>query len=438
MSQNVVRNIVSNNAVLHLPDGQTIELPVIAGTENEKAIDIAKLRSQTGYITMDPGYGNTGSCQSEITFLNGEQGILRYRGIPIEQLAEKASFVEVAYLIIYGKLPSQQELDAFTDDLNHHALLHEDMKHFFSAFSGHAHPMAILSAMVTSLSGYYSEASAVDPVGDPSVDAARLLSKIRTLAAFSYKKSIGQPFVYPKDSLSYCANFLRMMFAVPTRDYEPDPVVVDALNLLLILHADHEQNCSTATVRTVASSHANIYAFIAAGILALWGPLHGGANQHVIEMLERIRADGGDIKKYIEMAKDRNSGFRLMGFGHRVYKNFDPRATVIKHTCDKVLDKLGIHEPVLDLAKQMEEAALSDDYFIERKLYPNVDFYSGIIYRAIGIPVDMFTVMFALGRLPGWIGQWKELMDDPGHRITRPRQVYQGQTTADYVPVGNR
>ena len=438
MSHNAAREIVSNNAVLYLPDGQTIELPVLTGSENEKAIDIGKLRSQTGHITMDPGYGNTGSCQSKITFLDGEKGILRYRGIPIEQLADKASFVEVAYLIIYGKLPNQKELSAFTDELNHHAMLHEDMKHFFSSFSGQAHPMAILSAMVASLSGYYGEASAVDGMGDPDTNAARLISKIRTLAAFSYKKSIGQPFIYPKDSLSYCANFLQMMFGVPARDYEPDPVVVDTLNLLLILHADHEQNCSTATVRTVASSHASIYASISAGILALWGPLHGGANQKVIEMLERIRADGGNLRKYVDMAKDKNSDFRIMGFGHRVYKNFDPRATVIKNACDRVLDKLGIEDPVLDLAKQLEEVALSDDYFIERKLYPNVDFYSGIIYRAIGIPVDMFTVMFALGRLPGWIGQWKELMDDPTHRITRPRQIYQGQTAVDYVAIEQR
>jgi citrate synthase len=435
MSQSAVREIVSNNAVLYLPDGQTIELPVITGSENEKAIDIGKLRSQTGHITMDPGYGNTGSCQSEITFLDGEKGILRYRGIPIEQLAAKASFVETAYLIIYGHLPNQKELESFRYNLNHHAMLHEDMKHFFANFSGQAHPMAILSAMVASLSGYYGNA---EGVYDPDMNAARLISKIRTLAAFSYKKSIGQPFIYPKDSLSYCANFLRMMFAVPTRDYEPDPVVVDALNLLLILHADHEQNCSTATVRTVASSHSSLYASIAAGILALWGPLHGGANQKVIEMLELIRKDGGNVNKFVDMAKDKDSGFRLMGFGHRVYKNFDPRATVIKNACDKVLVKLGIEDPVLDLAKQLEEVALSDDYFIERKLYPNVDFYSGIIYRAIGIPVNMFTVMFALGRLPGWIGQWRELMADPDHRITRPRQIYQGQTEVNYIPMEER
>ena len=438
MSQAAAQVPVSKNAVLYLPDGQSIELPVITGTENEHAVDIGKLRPQTGYITMDPGYGNTGSCESRITFLDGEKGILRYRGIPIEQLAGKARFTEVAYLIIYGKLPNQQELDSFRDSLNHHALLHEDMKHFFSSFSGQAHPMAILSAMVASLSGYYTEASTTNGVSGPDLDAARLISKIRTLAAFSYKKSIGQPFIYPQDSLSYCANFLRMMFAVPARDYEPDPVVVDTLNLLLILHADHEQNCSTATVRTVASSHANLYASIAAGILALWGPLHGGANQKVIEMLERMRADGGNIKKFVDMVKDKDSGFRLMGFGHRVYKNFDPRATIIKNACAKVLDKLGIEDPILDLAMQLEEAALSDDYFVERKLYPNVDFYSGIIYRAIGIPVNMFTVMFALGRLPGWIGQWKELMEDPTHRINRPRQIYQGSTAVDFVPIEER
>ena len=438
MSLHSAHKPVSNDAILYLPDGQSIELPVLTGSEHEHAVDISRLRSQTGHITMDPGYGNTGSCQSEITFLDGEKGILRYRGIPIEQLAEKASFIEVAYLIINGKLPNQAELKSFTDNLNHHALLHEDMKHFFSSFSGHAHPMAILSAMVASLSGYYDEESVSGTDEDIEMNATRLLSKIRTLAAFSYKKSIGQPFIYPQDSLSYCANFLRMMFAVPARDYEPDPVVVEALNLLLILHADHEQNCSTATVRTVASAHASLFASVAAGILALWGPLHGGANQKVIEMLELIRADGGDLKKWVDMAKDKDSGFRIMGFGHRVYKNFDPRATVIKNACDKVLDRLGIEDPILDLAKQLEEVALSDDYFIERKLYPNVDFYSGIIYRAIGIPANMFTVMFALGRLPGWIGQWKELMHDPKHRITRPRQIYQGQTAVDYVPVEKR
>jgi len=429
---------MSDKAVLSFPDGKSIELPVITGQENEKAIDISRLRAETGHITRDPGYGNTGSCQSSITFLDGEKGILRYRGIPIEQLAEKASFLEVAYLVIYGRLPTQVELDKFSEGINHHALLHEDMKHFFSNFSTRAHPMAILSAMVASLSGYYTEATEEVNAEQLDLNAIRLISKVRTLAAFSYKKSIGQPFIYPKDSLSYCANFLRMLFAVPASDYEPDPVVVDALNLLLILHAEHEQNCSTATVRTVGSSHANLYASLAAGILALWGPLHGGANQQVIEMLEQIRSEGGNVGKFVDMAKDKSSSFRIMGFGHRVYKNFDPRAIVIKAACDRVLDKLGIDDPVLDIAKQLEEVALSDEYFIERKLYPNVDFYSGIIYRAIGIPVDMFTVMFALGRLPGWIAQWKEMMEDPTHRITRPRQIYQGDSSSEFVPIAAR
>jgi len=429
---------MSDNAVLNLPDGQSIELPVITGSESEKAIDISKLRAQTGHITMDPGYGNTGSCNSGVTFLDGEKGILRYRGIPIEQLAERASFVEVAYLVIYGELPNQKQLDDFSEGIRSHAMIHEDMKHFFSSFSGQAHPMAILSAMIASLSGYYSEASVDITADDVDLNATRLISKVRTLAAFSFKKSMGQPFIYPKDSLSYCGNFLRMMFSVPAEDYEVDPVVEEALNLLLILHAEHEQNCSTATVRTVGSSHANLYASVAAGVLALWGPLHGGANQQVIEMLERIRADGGNIQKFIDMAKDKDSGFRIMGMGHRVYKNFDPRATVIKGACDRVLDRLGVSDPILDIAKQMEEIALSDDYFVERKLYPNVDFYSGIIYRAIGIPVNMFTVMFALGRMPGWIAQWKELIDDPTHRITRPRQIYMGSTERPYTPVEKR
>ncbi len=425
------------NALLKLPDGQSIELPIITGSENEKAIDISKLRSQTGVITLDPGYVNTGACQSGITFLDGEKGILRYRGIPVEQLAENASFIEVSYLLIHGKLPNQQELNQFSDEINNHALIHEDMKRFFESFSTEAHPMAILSAMVASLSAYYSEASGAASLGEVTQNAARLISKVRTLAAFSYKKSIGQPFIYPKDSLSYCDNFLQMMFAVPSEEYEPDEDVVNALNLLLILHADHEQNCSTSTVRGVGSSHANVYASVAAGILALWGPLHGGANQQVIEMLEHIRAEGGNVDKFVEMAKDPNSGFRLMGFGHRVYKNYDPRAKVIKKACDRVLAKLG-EDPILDIAKELEARALSEDYFKERKLFPNVDFYSGIIYRAIGIPVNMFTVMFALGRLPGWIAQWKEMMEDPKHRIARPRQVYTGPVETPYTPIDRR
>lgn len=429
---------MSENAVLNLPDGQSIELPVLTGSENEKAIDISKLRSQTGHITLDPGYVNTGACQSEITFLDGEKGILRYRGIPIEQLTAHSSFIEVSYLLINGKLPTRQELDQFVEELNSHAMIHEDMKHFFESFSSNAHPMAILSAMVASLSAYYSEASGEANLSEIQLNSARLISKIRTLAAFSYKKSIGQPVIYPHDSLSYCENFLQMMFAVPAEDYALDEDVVKALNLLLILHADHEQNCSTSTVRGVGSSHANVYASVAAGILALWGPLHGGANQQVIEMLEHIRAEGGDVEKFVTLAKDKNSSFRLMGFGHRVYKNYDPRAKVIKSACDRVLAKLGVHDPVLDIAKQLEERALSEDYFIERKLFPNVDFYSGIIYRAIGIPTNMFTVMFALGRLPGWIAQWKEMMEDPRHRIARPRQIYTGATATDYVPIEQR
>ena len=425
-------------AKLNLPDGQSIELPIITGSENEKAVDIGKLRAQTGYITIDPGFVNTGSCTSAITFLNGEEGILRYRGIPIEQLAEKSTFVEVSYLLIYGKLPNKQEKSVFSGELIKHSLIHEDMKHFFESFSNQAHPMATLSAMISSLSAYYTEASGVASAEDLDVNAARLMSKVRTIAAFSYKKSIGQPFIYPNNSYRYCENLLNMMFAVPSEEYEIDQDIADTLNLLLILHADHEQNCSTSTVRVVGSSKANVYASVAAGILALWGPLHGGANQQVIEMLQRIHEDGGDIDKFIDQVKDKTSGIRLMGFGHRVYKNFDPRAKVIKAACDKVLNKLGIHDPMLDLAKQMEERALEDDYFIERKLYPNVDFYSGIIYRAIGIPVNMYTVMFALGRLPGWIAQWKEMIDDPQARIARPRQIYTGETATDFVPIEER
>lgn len=429
---------MSDTATLNLPGGQTIDFPVVTGTENEKAIDISKLRAQTGYITLDPAYVNTGSCESSITYLDGEKGILRYRGYSIEEITEKASFLEVSYLLIYGHLPNEQELSKFSSNIGSHGMLHEDMKHFFESFSSQAHPMATLSAMVAALSAFYTEATGAASLDDLDKNAARLLSKIRTIAAFSFKKSIGQPFMYPQDRLSYCANFLHMMFAVPTEEYEPDEDVVKVMNMLLILHADHEQNCSTSTVRGVGSSLANLYASVAAGILALWGPLHGGANQAVIQMLEQIRASGDSVEKYIEMAKDKKSGFRLMGFGHRVYKNYDPRAKVIKGACDRVLEKLGVHDPVLDIAKHLEEAATSDDYFIERKLFPNVDFYSGIIYRAIGIPTNMFTVMFALGRLPGWIGQWKEMMEDPRQRISRPRQIYTGETAREFVPISER
>ena len=402
-----------------------IELPLLEGTMGEKAIDISKLRGATGLVTLDSGYGNTGSCTSEITFIDGEEGVLMYRGYPIEQLAEKADFVEVCYLLIYGHLPSVEELTDFRNSLTHHSLIHEDMKKFFEGSPPTAHPMAILSAMVASLAAYY-------PEEDGDTNIIRLLAKLNTIAAFSYKKSIGQPYIYPRNDLDYAGDFLHMMHAVPAEPYELDDTLVEALNLLLILHADHEQNCSTSTVRMVGSSGANLFASIASGICALWGPLHGGANQKVIQMLERIEKDGSDYKKYVAMAKDKDSDFRLMGFGHRVYKNFDPRARILKKSADQVLSKLGVNDPLLDIAKHLEEVALSDDYFVERKLYPNVDFYSGIIYRAMGIPTNMFTVMFALGRLPGWIAQWKEMKDDPKARIYRPRQVYTGEAKRDY------
>ena len=426
-----------DTATLQLPD-QSVELPLLIGTENEKAVDISKLRSQSGYITLDTGFMNTGSCTSAVTFLDGEKGILRYRGYPIEQLAEHSSFVEVAYLLIYGELPTQEQLDNFSKLLSQHSLIHEDLKQVYGGFSKSAHPMVILSAMVASLSAYYSEASGKASVENLDINAARLLAKIRTIASFSYKKSIGQPFIYPRDSLAYVPNFLNMMFAVPAETYESHPDVARALELLLILHADHEQNCSTSTVRVVGSSMANVYASVASGILALWGPLHGGANQAVLEMLGQIQNDGGNVDKFIQLGKDPDSGFRLMGFGHRVYKNYDPRAKIIKGACDRVLSALGVQDPLLDIARKLEEAALSDPYFVERKLYPNVDFYSGIIYRAIGIPANMFTVMFALGRVPGWIAQWKEMHEDPHTKIARPRQLYTGATIRDYVPMSQR
>ncbi|MFA6957214.1 MAG: citrate synthase [Thermoanaerobaculia bacterium] len=420
-----------DNAKLTL-NGKEYEFPVIVGSEDEIGVDISTLRAKSGAITIDDGYGNTGSCKSSITFIDGEQGILRYRGYPIEELAENASFVEVAYLLIYGKLPTQSELDAFNDKLTRHSLIHEDMKKFFEGFPSSAHPMAILSAMVSSLSAYYPDEKSVD------MNIIRLLSKARTIAAFSYKKSVGQPFVYPRNDLGYCENFLHMLFAVPAEPYTISPTLTKALNLLLILHADHEQNCSTSTVRMVGSSQANLFASISAGICALWGPLHGGANQEVIEMLEHIKADGGDFKKYMELAKDKTSSFKLMGFGHRVYKNFDPRAKILKKAADAVLAELGVNDPTLAIAKNLEEIALNDPYFVDRKLYPNVDFYSGIIYRAMNIPTDMFTVMFALGRLPGWIAQWKEMHDDKSARINRPRQIYVGEKQRAWVPANKR
>jgi citrate synthase len=381
---------------------------------------------------------NTASTKSAVTFIDGDKGVLRYRGIPIEQLADKSTFIETAYLLIYGNLPSEQQLRDWSETLTRHSLLHEDMKHFFEGFPPTAHPMAILSAMVAALSSYYPDTLDVDNVHQRDITIARLISKVRTIAAFAYKKSIGQPFVYPKNSLSYCANFLNMMFSVPAEEYDIDPELVRVMNLLLILHADHEQNCSTSTVRMVGSSKANLFASITAGICALWGPLHGGANQEVLEMLELIHADGGDVGKYVKLAKEKVSHFRLMGFGHRVYKNFDPRAKIIKAAADKVLGKLGKKDPLLDIAKALEEAALKDSYFVERKLYPNVDFYSGIIYRAMGFPTNMFTVLFALGRLPGWVAHWKEMVEDPTTKIARPRQIYTGPSVRDYVPMERR
>ena len=429
---------MSDKAELKISESVKLELPIITGTENESAIDIANLRAKTGLVTIDPAFMNTASTKSAITFLDGEKGILRYRGIPIEQLAEKSTFVEVSYLLIYGHLPNKAELERFSTLLTRHSLIHEDMKRFFDGFPTSAHPMAVLSAMVCSLSSYYPDAIDVDNKDVTDITIARLLAKVRTIAAFAFKKSIGQPFVYPKNSLTYCANFMNMMFSVPAEDYDVDPDVVKVLNILLILHADHEQNCSTSTVRLVGSSKANLFASISAGICALWGPLHGGANQEVIEMLENIQANGGDVNKYVALAKDKTSNFRLMGFGHRVYKNFDPRAKIIKKCADDILAKKGIKDPLLDIAQALEEAALKDSYFVERKLYPNVDFYSGIIYRALGFPTNMFTVLFALGRLPGWIAHWKEMMDDPTTKIGRPRQIYTGPTANDYVPIDQR
>ncbi len=422
------------NAKLIL-QGKEYEFPVIVGSEKEVGIDISTLRAKTNAITFDPGYGNTGACKSAITFIDGEKGILRYRGYPIEQLAEKASFVEVCYLLINGNLPNKQQLADFQNQLTHHTLIHEDMKKVFEGYPPTAHPMAILASMVISLSAYYPEPN--DP-GVVNLNIIRLLAKIKTLAAFSYKKSIGQPYIYPRNDLSYTADFLHMLFAVPAEPYKVPPVMDRALNLLLILHADHEQNCSTSTVRMVGSSQASLFASIGAGVCALWGPLHGGANQEVIEMLEMIRADGSNYRKYIDMAKDKSANFRLMGFGHRVYKNFDPRARIIKKAADEVLAELGVNDPLLEIAKNLEEVALKDSFFVERKLYPNVDFYSGVIYRAMGIPTNMFTVLFALGRLPGWIAQWKEQHDDPSTRINRPRQIYVGSNECKYVDLDKR
>ena len=414
------------------------ELPVIEGSENEKAIDISKLRSQTGYITIDTGFKNTGSTTSSITFLDGEKGILNYRGYSIEQLAEESDFLEVSYLLIYGDLPTKIEYEEFKTNITNHTLIHEDMRIFLDAYPTKAHPMGILSAAVCTLSTFYPESQKQNRSSEAiDLTIQRLLAKLPTLAAWAYKNSIGHPVNYPKNKYNYCENFLQMMFAMPAFEYEPDPVIVDALNKLLILHADHEQNCSASTVRIVGSSQANLYASISSGVSALWGPLHGGANQAVIGMLEKIMNDGGGLSKWIDKAKDKNDSFRLMGFGHRVYKNFDPRAKIIKKAADDVLAKLGIVDPVLDIAKELEEVALNDEYFQSRGLYPNVDFYSGIIYRALGIPTEMFTVMFAMGRLPGWIAQWKEMMEE-NQPIGRPRQIYTGEKQRNYTSIENR
>jgi len=427
---------MSTQAKLELA-GQTYTLPVVTGSEGEKAVDISTLRASTGYITLDESYGNTGACESAVTFIDGEKGILRYRGIPIEELAEKSSFIETAYLVIYGHLPTRGQLQRFSDLLTENQNLHEDMKYHFEGFPSSSHPMAILSAMINAASCFYPDLMQGD-LSHFDEHVARLVSQVRTIAAFSYRKSVGRPIIYPKNSYKYTANFLHMLFSDPYDDYEIKPEIVRALDLIFLLHADHEQNCSTSTVRMVASSQANLYASCASGVCALWGPLHGGANQAVVEMLDQIHREGDDGSKFIAAAKDKTSGRKLMGFGHRVYKNYDPRAKIIKTACDEVLSSLKIDDPLLAIAKKLEEAALRDSYFVERKLYPNVDFYSGIIMRALGIPVEMFTVIFAIGRMPGWIANYKEIADDPKSRICRPRQVYTGRTLNPYVPISDR
>jgi len=428
---------MSKEAKLEL-DGKIYDLPIIEGTEQEKAVDVSNLRNASGFITLDDGYANTGSCLSAITYIDGEQGILRYRGIPIEELAEKSTFIETAFLIIYGHLPTRTELRQFSDRLTAGANLHEDMKYQFEGFPSNAHPMAILSAMINASSCFDSSLMRRYNNGRFDIHAARLVSQVRTIAAFSYRKSRGLPIIYPKAAYKYTANFLHMMFSEPYDDYEIKPEVVRALDLIFLLHADHEQNCSTATVRMVASSQANLFACAAAGVCALWGPLHGGANQAVVEMLEQIHQEGDDGSKFIAAAKDKSSGRRLMGFGHRIYKHYDPRAKLIKQACDNLLNVLQISDPLLDIAKRLEETALKDDYFVERKLYPNVDFYSGIIMRAIGIPLEMFPVIFAIGRMPGWIANYKEIAEDPKSRIYRPRQIYTGPELSHYAPLHQR
>jgi citrate synthase len=419
-------------------EDKSFEFPTIVGSENEKGIDISALLKNTGYVTLDEGYVNTGATTSDITYLDGDKGILRYRGYPIEELAVHCDFVEVSYLLIYGELPDKSQLEDFKESIRRHTMLHEDMKSFYNGFPRDAHPMAILSSVVGALSTFYQDSLDVHDPAQIAVSIHRLMAKLPTIAAYSFKKHTGQPFIYPQNSLGYCENFLRMMVAVPSEPYEPDPDFVSALNLLLVVHADHEQNCSTSTVRMVGSSNANLFASISAGICALWGPLHGGANEACVQMLQQIADDGGNVKKYVDMAKDKKSNFRLMGFGHRVYKNYDPRAKIIKAACDRLLAKLHLKDPLFDVAQQLEEVALKDPYFVERKLYPNVDFYSGVIYRAMGIPEQMFTVLFAMGRLPGWIAHWLEMHRSPGKKICRPRQIYTGPTIRPFVPLGKR
>ncbi len=415
-----------------------VELPAMPGTDGDTAIDIGKLRSETGLITYDPGYGNTGACTSAITYLDGEQGILRYRGYPIEQLAEQSTFLEVAYLLIWGELPTAAQLDTFVGEVTHHTLIREEMRHFFDSFPSQAHPMAVLAAGTVGMSTFYPDSQNIFDPAAVEVTINRLIAKLPTLAAWSFKKAVGQPYVYPRNDLGYAANLLHMMFAVPSEAYEVDPKVAEALDLLLILHADHEQNCSTSTVRMVGSAHTNLYASISAGISALWGPLHGGANEAVINTLERIVDDGGDVRKWVDKAKDPDDTFRLAGFGHRVYKNFDPRATIIKRAAERVLAATGADGKLYEVAQRLEEVALDDEYFVSRKLYPNVDFYSGLIYHAIGFPKNMFTNCFAIGRLPGWIAQWREMMGARETKIGRPRQVYVGEPEREYVTIDQR
>ena len=428
---------MSETAVLRI-DGGTFELPILRGSENEVAVDISKLRQEAGVITMDPGYGNTGSCRSAITFIDGERGVLRYRGIPIEQLAERSNFLEAAWLLMYSRLPTREELDEFTTHITYHTMVHEDVKRFFAGFPKDAHPMAITGAVVGALATFYPDSMEVSNDREMEIATHRLIAKVPTIAACSYKHSIGQPFMHPINRLDYAANFLHMMFATPAEDYEVDPLLARTMDLILLLHADHEQNCSASTVRMVGSSRANLFSAVSAGVHALWGPLHGGANQAVIEMLGQVRNSGDDGKAFLQKVKDKQTGVRLMGFGHRVYKNFDPRATILKKACFEVLERLKLDNPLLDIAVQLEEVALADEYFIERKLYPNVDFYSGIILQAIGVPVPMFPTLFTIGRLPGWIAQWSEMIHDPDTKIARPRQVYVGETERRYVPIEER